>query len=205
MKIGSEERNKLIVAIVLMVLAVLSVGYLVTKLNGSPSSAASAVVPAPAAAAHAAAAHPRKTAARSRTSNKKVAPVRSLDPSLRYDWLKVSEDTKYSGTGRNIFRAQADIPAPIARPNTDKPKETGPPPPVLPPPPPPINLKFFGFASKPGELKKVFLKQDEDVFIAHEGDIVDRRYKLVRISPMAVEIEDVLNNNRQSIPLTQNQ
>jgi hypothetical protein len=202
MKIGSEERNKLIAAIVLMVLAVLSVGYLVTKLSGSPSSAASAALPAPAAAAPAPA---RKTAARSRTSNKKVAPVRSLDPSLRYDWLKVSEDTKYSGTGRNIFRAQADIPVPIARANTDKPKETGPPQPVLPPPPPPINLKFFGFASKPGELKKVFLKQDEDVFIAHEGDIVDRRYKLVRISPMAVEIEDVLNNNRQSIPLTQNQ
>jgi len=200
MNIGSEERNKLIVAIVLMVLAVLSVGYLVTKLSGSPSSATSAVAPAPAAAAPA-----RKTAARSRTSNKKVAPVRSLDPSLRYDWLKVSEDTKYSGTGRNIFRAQADIPAPIARPNTDKPKDTGPPQPLPPPPPPPINLKFFGFASKPGELKKVFLKQDEDVFIAHEGDIVDRRYKLVRISPMAVEIEDVLNNNRQSIPLTQNQ
>jgi hypothetical protein len=200
MKIGSEERNKLIVAVVLMVLAVLSVGYLVTKLSGSPSSAASVVVPAPTAGAPA-----RRTTQRSRTGNKKVAPVRSLDPSLRYDWLKVSEDIKYTGTGRNIFRAQADIPAPIARPNTDKPKETGPPPPVLPPPPPPINLKFFGFASKPGELKKVFLKQDEDVFIAHEGDIVDRRYKLVRISPMAVEIEDVLNNNRQSIPLTQNQ
>jgi hypothetical protein len=201
MKVGSEERNKLIAAIVLMVLAVLSVGYLVTKLNGSPSSAASAAVPAPAAAAPA-----RKNTARSRTGSKRVAPVRSLDPSLRYDWLKASEDTKYTGTGRNIFRAQADIPLPIARANTDKPKpEAGPPPPALPPPPPPINLKFFGFASKPGELKKVFLKQDEDVFIAHEGDIVDRRYKLVRISPMAVEIEDVLNNNRQSIPLTQNQ
>jgi hypothetical protein len=201
MKVGSEERNKLIAAIVLMVLAVLSVGYLVTKLNGSPSSAASAAVPAPAAAAPA-----RKNTARSRTGSKRVAPVRSLDPSLRYDWLKASEDTKYTGSGRNIFRAQADIPHPIAPANTDKPKpEAGPPQPVLPPPPPPINLKFFGFASKPGELKKVFLKQDEDVFIAHEGDIVDRRYKLVRISPMAVEIEDVLNNNRQSIPLTQNQ
>src|SRR5438034_339004 len=42
-----------------------------------------------------------------------------------------------------------------------------------------------------------------DVLIAAEGDIVDRRYKVLRISPMAVEVEDVLNNNRQSIPLTQ--
>jgi hypothetical protein len=41
------------------------------------------------------------------------------------------------------------------------------------------------------------------VFIAKEGEIVDRRYKIVRISPNAVEILDVLSNNRQSIPLTQ--
>src|SRR5439155_981691 len=68
---------------------------------------------------------------------------------------------------------------------------------------PAITLKFFGFANKPGEPKRVFLSQGDDVFIAAEGDIVDRRYKVLRISPMAVEVEDVLNNNRQSIPLTQ--
>jgi len=32
---------------------------------------------------------------------------------------------------------------------------------------------------------------------------VDRRYRVLRISPAAVDIEDVINNNRQSIPLTQ--
>ena len=76
-----------------------------------------------------------------------------------------------------------------------------PPPPI--PPPPPITLKFFGFANRPGETKKVFLSQGEDVFIAAEGDIVDRRYRVLRISPTAVDVEDVLNNNRQSLPLTQ--
>ena len=72
----------------------------------------------------------------------------------------------------------------------------------MPTPPPPINLKFFGFASKPGEPKKIFLSQGEVVFIAAEGDIVDRRYRVLHISPGAVDIEDVLNNNKQSIPLT---
>jgi len=71
------------------------------------------------------------------------------------------------------------------------------------PPPPPINLKFFGFANKPGEAKRIFLSQGEDVFIAGEGDIVDRRYRILHITPVSVEVEDVLNNNRQSIPLTQ--
>jgi hypothetical protein len=49
----------------------------------------------------------------------------------------------------------------------------------------------------------VFLSQGEDIFIAAEGDIVDRRYRVLRISPNAVDVEDVLNNNRQSLPLTQ--
>ena len=32
---------------------------------------------------------------------------------------------------------------------------------------------------------------------------MNRHYKIVRISPTAVEVEDLLNNNRQTIPLTQ--
>jgi hypothetical protein len=64
-------------------------------------------------------------------------------------------------------------------------------------------LKFFGFASRAGEAKKIFLSEGEDIFIAGEGQIVDRRYKVLHISVNDVEIEDVLNNNRQSIPLTQ--
>src|SRR5260370_954767 len=69
--------------------------------------------------------------------------------------------------------------------------------------PTPIHVKFFGFANKPGDPKKVFLSQDADVFIAGEGEIVDRRYRVLHISPNAVEVEDVINNNRQSLPLTQ--
>ncbi|HXY02772.1 MAG TPA: hypothetical protein VEI49_04300, partial [Terriglobales bacterium] len=96
--------------------------------------------------------------------------------------------------------AQAEIPKPVAPAVVEQPKAQIP---QGPPPPPPINLKFYGFASGPGEPKKVFLSQGEDVFIAGEGEIVDRRYKVLHINPMSVEIEDVLNNNRQSIPLTQ--
>ena len=69
--------------------------------------------------------------------------------------------------------------------------------------PPPIDLKFFGFASKMGESKRVFLSKGGDVFLAAEGDIVDRRYKVLRIGPSVIEIQDVLNNRRQSIPMTQ--
>ena len=47
------------------------------------------------------------------------------------------------------------------------------------------------------------MSQGEDIFIAAEGDIVDRRYRVLRISPTTVDVEDVLNNNRQSLPLIQ--
>lgn len=127
-----------------------------------------------------------------------------LDPTLELNLLKQSEEIRYAGSGRNIFIAHEDvpIPKPVQSVAPDQPRVTGP---TQPPPPPPIMLKFFGFANKPGEAKKVFLSEGEDVFIAGEGDIVNRRYRIIRIinNPASVEVEDVLNNNRQTIPLTQ--
>ncbi len=73
----------------------------------------------------------------------------------------------------------------------------------IPPPPPPITLKYFGISNGNGEKPKAFLSQGDDVWIAREGDVVNRHYKIVRISPNAVEVEDLLNNNRQSIARTQ--
>jgi hypothetical protein len=135
-----------------------------------------------------------------RGTSKKQNGAQSLDPTLHTSLLKISEDTKYEGTGRNIFKVFVDIPKPIVAPAQQTAADTGPPPP---PPPPPIDLKYYGYATPAGGTKRIFLAQGEDVFIAKEGDIVDRRYKVVRISPNAVEILDVLSNNRQSIPLAQ--
>lgn len=199
MKVGAENRNKLIAALVLMGIAAVLV--LRMFFSGPSPVPAAASTPTPTAPVS----RTTRTTTRSRTAAK-TSPHRaasaphSIDPSLRYDWLDLSEKTKYRGTGRNIFTAQAEIPKPVAPAVV---KKEVPQVPQGPPPPPPIPLKFYGFASGPGEPKKIFLSQGEDVFIAGEGEIVDRRYKVLHIGPMSVEIEDVLNNNRQSIPLTQ--
>jgi hypothetical protein len=68
-------------------------------------------------------------------------------------------------------------------------------------------LKYYGYASKPGEPKKVFLSDDKGirVFVVGQGEIVDRRYRLIQIQANLVEMEDVLTNNRQPIYLTSNQ
>ncbi|MGC2185500.1 MAG: hypothetical protein WA637_19695 [Terriglobales bacterium] len=193
MQLGTENRNKTIAAVALAIVALVMV-----VVRFFPSSPASAKTPTPVVASPTGT--QRTVAVRPRPAKKSgSAPLRSLDPTLRYDWLKASEDTQYKGTGRNIFRAEVEIPKPIV-PVQKQPVAVVP---QGPPPPPPINLKFFGFANKPGEPKKVFLSQGEDVFIAGEGDIIDRRYRILHITPVSVEVEDVLNNNRQSIPLTQ--
>lgn len=196
MKLGAENRKQVIALSVLGGIALISLAY-----QFWPSSADSAPPPAQTVQST-----PGKPPMR-RTASGKLVPVVEprLDPTLDLTLLAQSEDIKYGGNGRNIFAAGSlpTIPKAIKNGTMDHQEQAKVYIPPQPPPPPPINLKFFGFANKPGEAKRVFLVQGEDVFIAGEGDIVDRRYRVVHISPTAVEMEDVLNNNKQSIPLTQ--
>jgi hypothetical protein len=201
-KLGTENRTMVILAGGLVIAAVVLGARFVGSLGGGTSSAAA---PAATSASSLPEPLPPERAVKGHSSGKKPASARSLDPTLRFDLLKASEDTKYEGTGRDVFRAFVEIPKIVQSPAKNPTPAPGPQLPPQPPPPPPIDLKFYGFAiSKPGEAKRIFLiSKGEDVFIAKEGDIVDRRYKVVRISPNSVEILDVLSNNRQSIPLTQ--
>ena len=204
MNLGAENRNKVIAAVSLVVIALVLMATRFSSFLGSGSSSAS--IPPPAALGDRAsemlsAPAPRTTTGGNRATAKRQSAAQSLDPTLRTDLLKVSEDTKYEGPGRNIFKVFVDIPHVLQPPVPDQTVHNNEPPP--PAPPPPIDLKFYGYATPAGGTKRIFLAQGEDVFIAREGDIVDRRYKVVRISGTAVEILDVLSNNRQSIPLNQ--
>jgi hypothetical protein len=186
-KLGLENKKETAVAIVLLVVAVYALySWLRPSDEGTPAPAAtSAALPA--------AKQPAKPGA-------KKGPVllaQSLDPTLRMDLLKTSEDVSYKGVGRDIFQNQ---PEPVPIPQTKQPViDPGPP---KPPPPPPIPLKFYGFSGNKSGPKQVFLSKGDDIFIAKEGQIVDRRYKILKIGPTSIEVEDVLNNNRQTLPLT---
>jgi hypothetical protein len=201
-QLGLENKKKTMWAAVLGVVAVLAFSYsykVVFPTLTSPSS------PDPSAQAAAPAALP-VTGRPARKLGKKP-PAESLDPTLRLDLLAASEQTQYQGNGRNIFVSQAEvvIPPPRAPGHTDVQNSQAQvyrPPSQM--PPPPIPLQFYGFANQAGEPKKIFLKKGEDVWVAEEGEIVDRRYKVIRISPASVEIQDVLYSGpAQTIPLTQ--
>ncbi|WP_158943983.1 hypothetical protein [Granulicella sp. S190] len=140
------------------------------------------------------------------TAAKKLGTTSAqLDPTLRMDAMLVTESLVYSGSGRNIFSANSapiDIPKPIVPVRTAKAPPPGPPPPPPgPPPPPPIDLKFFGTATAANGTRRAFLLHGDDVFLASDGDIVQRKYRVVTISANSVLVEDLANNNKQSLPL----
>ncbi len=122
--------------------------------------------------------------------------------------MLVTESLVYSGNGRNIFSGQSEavaMPKPVApaRPTevAHAPLYTGP---VGPPPPPPIDLKFFGIATAGSGSRQAFLLRGEDVFLASPGDIVQRRYKILSIAATSMVVEDLVNSNRQTLPLLVN-
>ncbi len=186
MKIGAENKKQVRWMIALLVIALLVGIY--NFVDFGTSSAASPASPS-------AGAPPKKSGAF------QVADS-TLDPRLRLDILAASQNKKYEVGGRNIFRMEEK---PIestltkVRPPIDVPY---PPTPTPTPPPPPIPLKFYGFASKANEPKKIFLDDEGEVFVARQGDIVERKYKVIQINNTSVIMEDVLNNNRQTIQLT---
>jgi hypothetical protein len=197
-KLGTENKAKTIAA---AVLAAFAIFMLVRAFTGGGEEA-----PAPATSTASA---PAKAPAASTTVKHNPAAERAkprpllaqtLDPTLRFDLLKSSEDVTYKGSGRDIFRSQAPPPPEIPKPVVDPTKITPPPP----PPPPPINLKLYGYAQrKNGEAKRIFLSSGEDIFVAKEGDIVNRRYRILKINNNSVDVEDVLTNNRQTLYLQQ--
>jgi hypothetical protein len=184
-KIGAENKKAM-----LWMIALLGVALLVVIYDFANFGTSSAAPPA---------------ASTSTAAQKKATQVsdNALDPRFRTDILAASQNKKYE-TGRNIFRMEEiQIPGTVAGVRQLQPMGPEPEPTPTPTPtPPPIPLKFYGFASKANEPKRVFLADADEVFVAKQGDIVERKYKVVQINNANVIIEDLLYNNRQPIPLT---
>jgi hypothetical protein len=192
-KIGAENRKATITLAVLMVLLI---GVLLYEFKGSLwGGSASAAPSAPTVPAQA---RPGST----------LLVHDASDPRLRLDILDESRKIRYEAGGRNIFTMEAvKIEPTIVNPRVASTQPMGPPPlptPTPPPPPPPIPIKYYGYANKSAEPRKVFLQQQgvEQIFVAGQGDIVARRYRVIQITQNSVTMEDVITGNRQPVPLT---
>jgi len=141
-----------------------------------------------------------------------------VDPTLRTDLLAKLAAVKIERADRSLFDfgavsdpnkpklpepkivVQAKPPPIMIGPELPPP----PPPPVVKPPPPPIPLKFYG-AALPlrGGVPRVFCMQGEDVLTPGEGEVLQKRYKIIRITPINVVVEDLEYQNQQTLPIEQ--
>ena len=136
----------------------------------------------------------------------KASSTAQLDPTLHMGAMLVTESLLYSGSGRNIFSGTSATPV-VAIPKAIAPARpktftTTVQMPQGPPPLPPIDLKFFGTETRHGGQRQAFLLHGDDVFLAAAGEIVQRRYRVVSIAPGSIVVEDLLNNNQQTLALS---
>jgi hypothetical protein len=228
MKVGAEPRKVAILGALLLVAGYL---YYSNRLPEGPAEP-SPPVSTPRPAASTPAPIPARTAARPRTEEGSVRAFRpslkprrpedrpdpmSIDPTLRLDLLAKLQNVKLEAVQRSLFEFSQAPP-----PKTPEPK-------IVPkdvakakeaakeaenkkakadtkPPAPPINLKFYGYISpvQTGAKRAFFLDGDE-IFVASEGDVIQKRYKVVRIGVNSAVVEDTEHKHQQTLALVAEQ
>ncbi|HWB83459.1 MAG TPA: hypothetical protein VG675_04925 [Bryobacteraceae bacterium] len=226
MKLGLEDKKK---TGILIGLSLVVVYLMYTNLFSSPSGPASEATRATAPAVElptadsprAEQAAPPRAPSRARGDEfhpvlhskrpeDRIDPM-TVDPTLRLDLLAKVQAVDLAGGNRNVFQFSTP-------PVKEVPKDKGPkiplkpvtvtavpkpPVPAGPPPPPPINLKYYGYSSLSASgSKTAFFLDGEDILVAHEGETLKRRYKVVSIGVNSVVMEDVSSKRQETLPLT---
>jgi hypothetical protein len=231
MKVGAE-RKKIVFLVVLTAAAaylLYSNVFSSTPGTGSGESAhASVARPAKSAAGSPAAtpapatpsASGQKAASRRTTQEfrpayrrKTAGDTSAIDPKLRLDLLAKVQAVEVGRAERNLFKfGDAEAPALPKEPRPIIPKtpaqiraeQEAAAAAIGPPPPPPIPLKYYGYtAQRVDGHKRAFFLDGDDIFVAAEGDVVKRRYKVVRIGVNSAVVEDTQLNNTQTLPLAE--
>ena len=137
-----------------------------------------------------------------------------IDPALHLELLARLQEVKADDAGRNLFqfgapppppqeqRAKQQLPAgpeplvPQKLPAADLP-------PVAPaPPPPPFKYWALSTVRASGKRTAIFL-EGETIMIAAEGDLLEKRYRVVRIGPTSVALEDIQLKREQTLQLAE--
>jgi hypothetical protein len=142
------------------------------------------------------------------TSNSRGTTARSAEtgaglqtPDVRLTTLN-QERIKPSGADRNLFRFKAKAAPPPA---ASVAPPTGPPPATdvaAPPGVPPIALKFIGVVVTTEKSQTyAVLRDDRGVYHGREGDIIEGRYRILKIGAESIELAYVDGRGRQTIRL----
>ena len=129
------------------------------------------------------------------------------NPHIRMEEIGRARSAEYKGSGRNPFSPAA---APTAVAQTAKAEKKFPiydrPQPKPPdPPPPPLtlgNVKFYGYGSVNGASRHAYFTDgDGEVQILGEGDLLLKRFRIIRIGNDHIEYEEISSGRVGTAPL----
>jgi hypothetical protein len=138
-------------------------------------------------------------------ASRQVNPVGDV----RLESLEDHRGEEQPAPSRDLFRFESK-PVASASPGGPRPPvnpilvDPGPPAPTGPPPPPPIPLRYIGYLDQPGAVPRVAVLSDGrgNVFNGKEGDIIEGRYRVLRIGSDSADLIYVDGRGRQTIRLS---
>jgi hypothetical protein len=160
-----------------------------------------------------------RTTTRSRSQNERgtlrLRPVEGgrgdIDPTLRLNLLERVRAVRAETGLRNLFEegpaVAQNLPA-IPKMEPMIPKTLAPGPAAM--PSTNLNLavhipfKYYGFAKSAlqGEANRGFFMEGDNVLVAAEGDVLERRYLIVALTPNTAKVEDTQLKQGQDLPVT---
>lgn len=119
-----------------------------------------------------------------------------FDPTVKLQLLNELQSRPAPHFSRNPFEYPASRlppPAPVV---------TTPSPPPTPVPPPPPPIKALGFMEKAGGVREATVTDDaDDIYVVHENETFANRYKVLKITPTVIEIEDTTTQQTLQLPV----
>jgi hypothetical protein len=225
MKLGAQRKKLVILGVLLVVLAVAIVMNVTSDDRPPAARAAAASRPTARAVPAGIAAEPPAPETRSRPSahaesrqlrlsmKDQHADPATVDPTIRIDLLAKVQTVNLAGGERNLFQFGAAPPPPTKPEARLFPKlppsgtastapDTQTQLPEVKVPPPPVPFKLYGYSTNPRTgTRKAFFLQGDDIVVAAEGELIQRRYKVVRIGIDSCVVEDTEFKLQQTLKL----
>jgi hypothetical protein len=149
-------------------------------------------------------ANPGRSNGRSATTTAATKETSVAD--LRLERLKTDDASELDPPTRNPFQFKPKAAPPPSRSQASAaapPVVVAPPPiPQGPPPPPPISLKYIGVLETAQGRVAIFRDNGGDIVNGKEGDIIDGRYRLLKIGAESADLAYVDGRGRQTIRLS---
>ena len=146
-------------------------------------------------------------AATTRAAAQSADDLARYDPILHEDVLKALNARPLPGTERDLFDFAGGAPAPARAVAQQQQAAAAAPAPAAPPPPPPMLLKPEGYNEMPGGEKQAFVSYgsppNDQTTVVREGDVVMARYKILKITPGMITVEDSTTHQTADLPIPQ--